>query len=102
MTYGSCGREFTEINNSMSIVTGRIDDMDKRIEELESMGNFDELYEGMQEAVQLFGGCCQQGDPSPLSIQSRGCRTPSLQGKDQSLEAQLKVCIFAVANGGSV
>jgi len=32
-----------EINHSMSDLTGRVDDVEKRIEELKSMGDFEEL-----------------------------------------------------------
>jgi len=35
--------KLAEINHSLSDITGRADDMEKRIEELESMGNFEEF-----------------------------------------------------------
>ena len=35
--------KLAEINHSMSDLTGRVDDMEKCIEELESMGDFEEL-----------------------------------------------------------
>jgi len=37
-----------EINNSISTLKGGVDNMDKCIEELESMGNFDKLHLEMQ------------------------------------------------------
>ena len=36
--------------NSMTTLTGRVDGMDKGLEELKSMGDFEELREEIQEA----------------------------------------------------
>jgi len=41
----------TEINNFMSTLMGRVDDMDTHVEELESIGDFNELHEEIQVVV---------------------------------------------------
>ena len=41
--------KLAEINHSMSTLTGKVDDMEKRIEELESMGDIEEFRAEMQE-----------------------------------------------------
>jgi len=43
--------KLAEINHSMSNLTGKVDDMEKRIEELESTGDLEEFHAEMQEAV---------------------------------------------------
>ena len=40
-----------EINNFMATLTGRVDDMEKQLEELECMGNFEELCGEVQAAI---------------------------------------------------
>ena len=41
----------TEINNFMSTLMGRVNDMDTHVEELESIGDFNELHEEIQVVV---------------------------------------------------
>ena len=41
----------SEINNTVSVLTGRVDDMDRRIEELEYERDMEELYGEMQMAM---------------------------------------------------
>ena len=41
----------TEIDNSIATLTGRVDDLEKHLEELESMGDFEELHGEVQVAV---------------------------------------------------
>ena len=43
--------KFTEVNNSIITLTGRMDEMDTRIKELESEGDLEELRGEMQVAV---------------------------------------------------
>lgn len=40
-----------EINSTMSALTGRVDDMDKRLEELESKGDIEKLRREMQATI---------------------------------------------------
>jgi len=62
-------KRLTEINNSMATPTGRVDDIEKHLEELESMGDFEELRGEVQVAVlKLCSGRCQQGGPSSSGI----------------------------------
>jgi soluble cytochrome b562 len=43
--------KLAEINHSVSTLTGRVEDVEKRIEELESTGDMEEFCLEMQEAV---------------------------------------------------
>jgi len=43
-----------EINNYMATLMGRLDNMDRRLEELESMGDFEELPGEVQTAVNFL------------------------------------------------
>ena len=43
--------KLAKINHSMSDLMGRVDDMEKRIEELKSTMNFEEFHADMQEVV---------------------------------------------------
>lgn len=40
-----------EINSTMCALTGRVDDMDKRLEELESKGDIEKLHREMQATI---------------------------------------------------
>ena len=44
-------KRLDEINNSMSTLTSRVDDIDKRLEELESMEDFEEFHGEVQVAM---------------------------------------------------
>jgi len=44
-------KRLTEINKSVATLTGSVDDMEKHLEELESMGDFKELCGEVQVAV---------------------------------------------------
>jgi len=43
-----------KINNSMATLTGRVDDMEKHIEKLESMGDFEEFRGEVQAAANFI------------------------------------------------
>jgi len=62
--------KLTEVNNSIITLTGRVDEMEKRIEELESEGDLEELRRDAS-GGELRCGRCQQRSSSPSSIKGR-------------------------------
>ena len=56
-----------DINNSMGTLTGRVDNMDKRFEELESIGDFEELHGEVQDTVNCMVADVNKGIQAPSS-----------------------------------
>jgi len=71
-----------EINDSIVTLTGRVDEMEKRIEELKFEGDVEELCREMQAAVNFMASQCHQGCQSSSSIP--GC----LQGQVRVLKGR--------------
>jgi len=98
--------KLAEVNNSIITLTGRVDKMEKCIEELESKGDLEELREKMQVAVNfvvadvnkevqaLRASKATQGKELKASRAER----VAYKTRVEALEAQLRVCIAVVAN----
>jgi len=93
----------TEINNSMTTLMDRVDDMDKRLEELESIRDFEELCREVQVAVNSV--IANVNNEIQALKASETAKNAKIQAYDETrieaLEAQLKVCMAPVANMGN-
>jgi len=104
--------KLAEVNNSIITLTGRVDEMETRIKELESEGDLEELRGEMQVAMNSIvidvNGEIQalRASKAAQEEELKVCRVEveSYKKKVEALEAQLRVCMAAVANisnGGS-
>jgi len=97
-----------EINNSMGTLMGMVDDMEKHLEELESMGDFEEFRGEVQAAVNFVVVDVNKEVQALRTSEAaheeelKDCRIEieAYKTKVEALEAQLKVCIAAVASMG--
>jgi len=105
--------KLAEINHSMSNLTARVDDMEKRIEELKSTGDLEEFRAEMQEAVKSLASnvdeevrALRDGELQACKAEVVACKSEikAYKARVEALKTQLKVCMAAVANantGGS-
>jgi len=102
--------KLVEIKHSMSNLTGRVDDIEKCIEELESTGDIEEFRVKMREAVKslasnvneevqaLWDGELQAYKAEVVASKSE---IEAYKARVEALETQLKVCMTAVANASN-
>jgi len=98
-----------ELTNSMATLTGRVDDMEKHLKELESTEDFEELRGKMRAAINSVVVNVNQEvqalRASEVAQEERkSCRAEmeAYKTRVEALEAQLKVRMAMVANmGGS-
>jgi len=111
-----------EVNAFVSTLTGRVEDMEKHIEELESEVDMDELREEMQSAmtsiivdlkdeIRAFRAsettneseleaCKAELEAHKAKVANYKAVVDAHKARIEVLEAQLKLCIAAVTNGG--
>ena len=92
---------------------GRVDDMEKRIEELTGKGDFKELCREMQEAMKSLASnvneevrALRDGELQACKAKVVACKSEieAYKARVEALETQLKLCMAVVANannGGS-
>lgn len=99
--------KLAKINHSMSDLMGRVDNMEKRIEELESTGDFEEFRAEMQEAVKSFASnvdeevqALRDGEFQACTAEVVACKPEivAYKARVEALETQLKVCMAAVGH----
>ena len=101
--------KLTEVNDSIITPTGRVDEMEKHIEELESEGDSKELRGEMQVAVNSVMADVNKEVQALRAAEAtqkeelKACRVEveAYKTRVEALEAQLKVCMAAVANMGT-
>ena len=93
--------KLTEVNNSILTLTGRVDEMEKRIEELESEGDLEELRGEMQVAVNFVVVDVNKevqvlrASEDAKGEELKACRAKieAYKTRIKALEAQLKLCM---------
>jgi len=91
-----------EINNSMTTLMGRVDDMDKLLKEFESMGDFEELCGDEQVAVNsVVADVNKESQALKASEAAKDAKIQAHEARIKALETQLKVCMATVANMGN-
>jgi len=91
-----------KINNSMTTLMGRVDDMDKRLKELEFMRDFEELRGEVQVAVNFtVANVNKEIQALKASKAAKDAKIQVYEARIKALEAQLKVCMAMVANMGN-
>jgi len=96
--------KLAEINDSIVTLMGCVDEMEKRIEELEFEGDFEELRGEMQAAVNSMAANVTK-DVQALRASQDACKAKmeAYKAKVGALENQLQVCMAMLAklsNGG--
>ena len=106
-----------EFTNFISTLTDRIEDLDKYIEELESIADIDELRGEKQvamssvvadinkeiRALQAYE-IAMDGElqACKVEVETSKVKVEAYKAKIEALKAYLKVCMIVVANGGVV
>ena len=98
-----------EVNDSIITLTGRVDEMEKHIEEFESDGDLEELRGEIQVAVNSIVADVNkevqafQASEATQGEELKACRVKieAYKTRVEALEAQLKVYMAAVANMGA-
>jgi len=102
--------KLTEINHSMSDLMGRVDDMEKCIEDLESTGDLKEFRMEMQKVVKSLASNVNEEVQTLWASKEaklQACRAELAAYKDEvdahkarieALEDQLKLCMTAMTN----
>jgi len=105
--------KLAEINHSMSDLIGRVDDIEKHIEELEFAGDFEEFHREMQEVVKSLASNVSEEVQTiwaSKDAEFQACRAEvaaykadvdAHKAKIRALEVQLKLCMTAVTNMGN-
>jgi len=101
--------KLAEVNDSIITLTGRVNEMEKCIEELESDGDLEELRGEMQVAVNFVMAYVNKevqalrASEAAQNKELKACRAEveAYKTRVEALEAQLKVCMAAVANMGT-
>ena len=101
--------KLVEVNDSIITLTGRVDEMEKRIKELESERELEELCGEMQVAINsIVADVSKEVQALRVSEATQGeelkaCKAEieAYKIRVEALEAQLKVCMTAVASMGA-
>ena len=92
----------TEINKSMTTLTGRVDDMNKFLKEMESMGDFKLLRGEVQAKVKsMVANVNNEIEALKASEAAKDAKIQAHEARMEALEAQLKVYMAVGANMGN-